>query len=862
MRGNGRKTKYKKCGLLRGALHRGIAVALSVFLLAGQMDLSAYAMEDFVIQEDADTENSLEVTQTEVGGSSNDEGEGTSSENTEETQPGADDNDGEDNVQNPDGDYSPEEGNEDGDVPDGGGDEEEPEAEIPGDENPLEEAAGEAPAEPVALAEPEETTEKETRASETFVDSGFNYEIIDTDNHYVAVFHKNYSGTGPLIIPENVTYNGVSYTVTQIPENGFQYSRNVQEIVMPDSVKIVGKNAFISCDSASKITLSRNLEKIEEGAFYNCASLKTITIPGNVSVIEKEAFWSCKELTEVTLENPDNPIAYGGSVFWGCNKLPGSEIEKIITSSGMTQIPNAMFTGCNALTQITIPKNITGIGSGAFLQCQGLVKATIPSSVTEIGEMAFEQCKNLKEISMADGLTTLGYRAFLMCESLQSVVLPDTVTTVDESVFDHCNSLKSVKLSSALSAVSNYMFLACTSLEEVTIPQSVTSIGEYGFAVCPALKSVTLLSSATEINNHAFDGGKSLNELRIVVPVTEEGGQKQVTPVTVHTGWKSRNNYVFLECPQEQPLVFLSTDGVTPLAGDDLAAAVDAYKKVRDTYEYDWDNTWYGWQLPAVENPPVPPVTNYTITASATTGGRIDPNGSVTVTKGTDQTFTITPDEGYQIKSVTVDGNEVTWEEAVQTLADEDQVQTGKAGTYTFSDVQGDHVIEAAFEAVPGGNSPGEDDPPADDDKPDKDKPGDGKGDSGSDDKSDKDPVSVTVVTNNITDNSVSVEISTESEMTVTAPEKEPRTDDASHVEIYATIAMIAGFTYLLLYFIEERRGMTEREKEVFVAAFIRWAKKGGFFRKCCALVAIFCILAYYHSVGKRREEKLYPVVR
>lgn len=81
---------------------------------------------------------------------------------------------------------------------------------------------------------------------------------------------------------------------------------------------------------------------------------------------------------------------------------------------------------------------------------------------------------------------------------------------------------------------------------------------------------------------------------------------------------------------------------------------------------------------------------------------------------------------------------------------------------------------------------------------------------------------------------------------------KEPKTGDTAHVEIYATAAMIAGLTYLLLYFMEEGRGMTEREKEVFVAAFIRWAKKGGRFRKCCAIAAIFCLLVYYHGIGKR----------
>lgn len=81
---------------------------------------------------------------------------------------------------------------------------------------------------------------------------------------------------------------------------------------------------------------------------------------------------------------------------------------------------------------------------------------------------------------------------------------------------------------------------------------------------------------------------------------------------------------------------------------------------------------------------------------------------------------------------------------------------------------------------------------------------------------------------------------------------KEPKTGDSSSVRLYATAAMIVGFIYLLLYFADRARGMTEHEKDVFVAAFIRWAKKGGIFRKICAFAAIFVLLAYYHGIGKR----------
>ncbi len=74
--------------------------------------------------------------------------------------------------------------------------------------------------------------------------------------------------------------------------------------------------------------------------------------------------------------------------------------------------------------------------------------------------------------------------------------------------------------------------------------------------------------------------------------------------------------------------------------------------------------------------------TQYTITASAGSGGGISPSGSVQVSKGGNQSFTITPTAGYQIASVTVDGASV-----------------GAVAAYTFSSVSASHTIAATFTA-------------------------------------------------------------------------------------------------------------------------------------------------------------------
>lgn len=91
-------------------------------------------------------------------------------------------------------------------------------------------------------------------------------------------------------------------------------------------------------------------------------------------------------------------------------------------------------------------------------------------------------------------------------------------------------------------------------------------------------------------------------------------------------------------------------------------------------------------------------------------------------------------------------------------------------------------------------------------------------------------------------------------------PGQEPKTGDGSHVEIYATISMIAGFTYLLLYFREH--GMTAEKKEELVSRLINWAKGRGGVRRMAALALIFLLLAYYHSIGKSVDVEWNEAVR
>ena len=81
----------------------------------------------------------------------------------------------------------------------------------------------------------------------------------------------------------------------------------------------------------------------------------------------------------------------------------------------------------------------------------------------------------------------------------------------------------------------------------------------------------------------------------------------------------------------------------------------------------------------------VPPITYYTITASAGEGGAINPSGTIRVPAGGDRTFTISAAEGYEIADVLVDGKSV-----------------GAVDSYTFENVRASHTISVVFQEASG----------------------------------------------------------------------------------------------------------------------------------------------------------------
>lgn len=127
------------------------------------------------------------------------------------------------------------------------------------------------------------------------------YEI--TEENEVNILRCDPSIEGDYIIPEKIE----GYPVTSICRNfsatsqyGFLDCVNLNSISIPDTVELIGSNAFNNCVSLEKVHIGNGVRKIGGSAFGGCSALKSVYLP-NVETIGTGAFESCANLEAVTV---------------------------------------------------------------------------------------------------------------------------------------------------------------------------------------------------------------------------------------------------------------------------------------------------------------------------------------------------------------------------------------------------------------------------------------------------------------------------------------------------------------------------------------------------------------------------------
>lgn len=368
---------------------------------------------------------------------------------------------------------------------------------------------------------------------------GIEYDVLENGVHYLItgsntvsmVYVKLDENVLEYTVPSSVTSNGVTYTVTAVGYGDYEACIDGPyglRIIIPNTVQIINDNAFnYLCSDVliNDVVIPNSVTSIGKNAFTGCYFLRSVTIPSSVTSIGSYAFsggYCSTDLNEgmqVTCLS-FRPPQSGGSIFvqGGQEEKDGTRsypdiVEYITYNHGTLTVPGPysvqlyraaydwkdfanivaanpydfyddglyyLITGDNTCKVTYRDANYNSYSGSKTIPSTVTYAGTI-YRVTGIGENAFRNCTGLTGVYIGRNVTEIEYRAFYGCSSLTSVNIPASVTSIGNGAFSY------------------------TSLTNVSIPNSVTTIGVNAFGDISTLTSVIIGSGCTSLYTYAFD---------------------------------------------------------------------------------------------------------------------------------------------------------------------------------------------------------------------------------------------------------------------------------------------------------------------------------------------------------------------
>ena len=351
------------------------------------------------------------------------------------------------------------------------------------------------------------------------------YNIIDASNHHVELTYPgSFVGNpwdefeqpeGSIILPENVYYDGVQYTVISIGDYAFFGCGGLTgNLTIPNTVISIGDYAFQYCWFTGNLTIGNSVISLGQHAFLNCLGFTSLYIGNSVTTIGQNAFSGCFNLETISVGIGN--ISYDSRD--NCNALINTNTNELILGcknsfipDSVTTIGNSAFSGCSGLSgELIIPNSVTVIGNSAFYGCTSLTgELIIPNSVTTIGDYAFYNCSGFTGgLTIPNSVTTIGSFAFFNCSGFTgNLIISNSITSINNCTFRGCGGFTgNLTIPISVTSIGDYAFHSCSGFTgDLTIPNSVTSMGNGVFVGCSGFTgNLTISNSLTEIGNAVF----------------------------------------------------------------------------------------------------------------------------------------------------------------------------------------------------------------------------------------------------------------------------------------------------------------------------------------------------------------------
>lgn len=326
------------------------------------------------------------------------------------------------------------------------------------------------------------------------------------------------------------TFKTLKITAGEAVEAISGNKKNLETLVLADTVKTIGKSAFSNLTKLSSVTFSASLETIGQYAFYGCESLTVFNAPSSLKTIEYGAF-AKSGLETVTLnEGLESILGEDNNLDAYLGPFDYTKIKTLKVPSTVKKV--CVFGRISSLETLYISadfmKSVFNRKQSTFVRHLYLTGGTLSVHSSWLD--------NFYDVHFASGVTStntydLSLPALIVNESNVQVSVPDDylgeyvtsesavtgkLVTENDMIYYSYNGRKilmrytgekTVIEASDLSGITdiNPEAFISTNITSVTLPSSVKSIGLNAFGNCKNLSTVYIPSSVEKIAGYAFN---------------------------------------------------------------------------------------------------------------------------------------------------------------------------------------------------------------------------------------------------------------------------------------------------------------------------------------------------------------------